>query len=333
LCSCVSFIDFGHVEPDCRQTGSPVIFSFYYQRFYGSFHVSICNLCDILSKIIEKDLMNSINCKGKLLSLDEPVVMGIINATPDSFYEGHLKMPINELLNLAGKMIADGAAILDIGGLSTRPGSQPVSIQEETDRVLPVIESILVAYPDIILSIDTYNGTVAKAAVLQGAAIINDISGGKLDVDMIDTAAVLGVPYICMHMLGTPATMQQEAVYENVAKEVLDFFINKIDACNRAGIKDIIIDPGFGFAKTIEHNFQLLKQLAVLKITGKPILAGLSRKSSIYKTLGITAAEALNGTTVLNTMALMNGASILRVHDVKEAVEAVKLFKAYKKAP
>ena len=277
--------------------------------------------------------MNSINCKGKLLSLDEPVVMGIINATPDSFYEGHLNISTNHLLTLAGKMITDGASILDIGGLSTRPGSQSVSIQEETDRAVPVIERIHAVYPEIILSIDTYNSNVAKAAVSAGAAIINDISGGNLDMDMIPTAAFLDVPYVCMHMKGTPATMQQEAGYKNVVKEVLDFFIAKVDVCKKAGIKDVIIDPGFGFAKNIEHNFQLLKELTLLKITGKPILAGLSRKSTIYKTLGITAAEALNGTTVLNTIALMNGASILRVHDVNQAVEAIKLFNAYKKTP
>jgi dihydropteroate synthase len=289
-------------------------------------------LCDIFSKIIEKDLMNSINCKGKLLSLDEPVVMGIINATSDSFYEGHLKLNSNELIALAGQMIADGASILDIGGLSTRSGSVPVSVQEETGRVLPVIECIRAAFPEIILSVDTYHNEVAKAAVNAGAGIINDISAGNLDKDMIDTAATLGVPYICMHMQGTPATMQNAPVYGNIVTEVLDFFIAKLETCKKAGIKNIIIDPGFGFGKTIEHNFQLLKDLEVFKITGKPILAGLSRKSTIYKTLGTTAAGALNGTTVLNTMALMNGASILRVHDVKEAMDAVKLYNAYKKS-
>ncbi|MBL0201434.1 MAG: dihydropteroate synthase [Chitinophagaceae bacterium] len=277
--------------------------------------------------------MNSINCKGKLLSLEEPVVMGIINATPDSFYEGHLNMNIDEITALAGKMIQDGAAILDIGGLSTRPGSNPVSAAEETDRVLPVIEAIHKIYPEIILSIDTYNSQVAGAAVKAGASIINDISGGNLDKDMLGTVAGLQVPYICMHMQGTPSTMQQAPVYSHVVREVLDFFIAKIDDCSKAGIKDVIIDPGFGFGKTIDHNFQLLKALAVLSITNKPILAGLSRKSTIYKTLDVTAADALNGTTVLNTMALLNGASILRVHDVKEASEAVKLFSRYKKAP
>lgn len=277
--------------------------------------------------------MNSINCKGKLLNLDEPVVMGIINATPDSFYEGHLKLNMKEVTALAGKMIQEGAAILDVGGLSTKPGSNPVSVQQETDRVLPVIETIHKIYPEIIISIDTYNSQVAVSAVNAGASIINDISGGNLDNDMLSTVAALQLPYICMHMQGTPATMQQAPVYGNVVEEVLDFFITRVDACNKAGIKDVIIDPGFGFGKTIQHNFQLLKELAVLSITNKPILAGLSRKSTIYKTLGITAAGALNGTTVLNTMALLNGASILRVHDVKEAKEAIQLFNAYKKAP
>lgn len=277
--------------------------------------------------------MNSINCKGKLLSLTEPVVMGIINATPDSFYEGHLILNTGDMISLAGKMIDAGAAILDIGGLSTKPGSRAISVQEETDRVLPVIESIHAAYPDMILSVDTYNSAVARSAVLAGAAIVNDISAGNLDADMINTVAGLQVPYICMHMQGIPATMQQQPAYNNLPLEVLDFFIQKIDVCTRAGIKDIIIDPGFGFGKTIEHNFELLKSLSIFSITQKPVLAGLSRKSTIYNTLGVSASEALNGTTVLNTMALMNGASMLRVHDVQEAKEAVLLFNAYKKAP
>lgn len=277
--------------------------------------------------------MKSINCKGKLLSLCEPVVMGIINATPDSFYEGHLKLNAEEILSLAGKMITEGAAILDIGGHSTRPGSEPVSTQEETDRVLPVIENIHSAYPEIILSIDTFNSVVAKAAIAAGASLVNDISGGNMDADMLTTAAALRVPYICMHMQGKPATMQKNPVYTDVVKEVLDFFIHKLTECRQAGIIDVIIDPGFGFGKTIEHNFQLLKGLAAFSISDTPILVGLSRKGTIYKTLGITATEALNGTTVLNTMALLNGASILRVHDVKEAKEAISLFNAYKKAP
>lgn len=277
--------------------------------------------------------MYSINCKGKLVNLDEPVVMGIINATPDSFYKGHLKLNNEEILQLAGKMIKDGAPILDIGGQSTKPGSQPISIQEETDRVLPLIETIHKTYPDTILSIDTYNSEVARAAVQAGASMVNDISGGDMDTEMISTVAALKVPYVCMHMKGTPATMQKEPVYTNVVKEVLDFFIRKLEECNNAGITDVLLDPGFGFGKTIEHNFQLLKGLSIFSITKRPILVGLSRKSTIYKTLGTTVTEALNGTTVLHTMALLNGACILRVHDVQEAKEAITLFTAYKKAP
>lgn len=277
--------------------------------------------------------MKAINCKGKLLSIDEPVVMGIINATPDSFYEGHLPLHIDEILSLAGKMLSDGAAILDIGGMSTKPGSEPVSPQQEIDRLLPVITSIHKTFANVIISVDTYRSQVAKAAVDAGAAIINDISGGTMDSEMMDTAAALKVPYICMHIKGTPANMQKNPVYENVVTEVLDYFIEKTETCKTAGITDVIIDPGFGFGKTIEHNFQLLKNLTAFSITGKPVLAGLSRKSTIYKTLGGGPQDALNGTTVLNSMALMNGANILRVHDVKEAREAVLLYNAYKKAP
>lgn len=259
--------------------------------------------------------------------------MGIINATPDSFYEGHLKYGKEDILQLAGKMISDGATILDIGGQSTRPGSQPISIEEELERVIPIIASIHEKYPDTIISIDTYNSEVATEAVAVGASIVNDISAGSLDKAMIQTVAGLKVPYICMHMQGTPANMQKDPKYTDVVKEVLDHFISKLDECNKAGINDVIIDPGFGFGKTIEHNFQLLKKLYVFSITNRPVLVGLSRKSTIYKTLGITVSEALNGTTVLNTMALLNGASILRVHDVKEAKEAITLYNAYKKAP
>lgn len=276
--------------------------------------------------------MYSINCRGRLLNMDEPLVMGIINATPDSFYEGHLHAGIEGIVSLAGNMIEAGAAILDIGGLSTRPGSKPVSIDEETGRVVPVIRSILEKYPHAVISVDTYNSAVAIAAVEAGACIVNDIGAGNLDRNMLSTIARLQVPYICMHMKGTPETMQQHPVYDDVVKEVLDFFIAKTDECTRMGIKDIIIDPGFGFGKSINHNFQLLKKMELFSMLNRPLLAGLSRKSSIYKTLGTSAAEALNGTTVLNTIALLHGASILRVHDVKEAKEAVTLYSAYKKA-
>lgn len=276
--------------------------------------------------------MYTLNCKGKLLTIDKPLVMGIINATPDSFYEGHLQNGIDGILSLAEKMINDGADILDIGGQSTRPGSERIHADEELKRVVPAIEAIHKKFPGSVISVDTYQSEVAAAAVAAGASIVNDISGGTMDEKMITTVASLQIPYICMHIKGTPENMQQHANYDDVTKEVLDFFIAKTNECKKAGINDVIIDPGFGFAKTITHNFQLLKNLSLLKIPGKPILAGLSRKSTIYKTLGITADTALNGTTVINTMALMNGANILRVHDVKEAKEAVALFEAYSKA-
>jgi dihydropteroate synthase len=274
--------------------------------------------------------MFTLNCNGKLFVINQPVIMGIINATPDSFYKGHIN---DDILVLARQMIADGAAIIDIGGQSTRPGSERIAADQEMKRVLPVIEEIHKNFPDIIISIDTYSSTVAAAAVKAGATIVNDISAGNMDAAMIDTVAALQVPYVCMHMQGTPNTMQEQPHYDDVTKEVLDFFIAKTAQCKKAGIKDIIIDPGFGFGKTITHNFSLLKKMEVLKILNTPILAGLSRKSSIYKTLNTTAENALNGTTVLNTLALHNGAHILRVHDVKEAAEAITLFTAYKKAP
>jgi len=251
--------------------------------------------------------------------------MGIINITPDSFYAGSRQQTLDDILVQAKKMLAEGAAILDVGGQSTRPGSEQVGAEEELRRVLPAISAIHRQFPKTIISIDTYHATVAKAAVEAGAGMVNDVSGGLLDAQMLQTVAALKVPYICMHMQGTPTTMHLKPAYEDVTKEVLDFFIERIDTCRRAGIADVIIDPGFGFGKTIEHNFILLKNLSVFKILGKPILLGISRKSSIYKTLDVTAAEALNGTTVLNTIGLTNGANILRVHDVKEAVEAIKL--------
>jgi len=276
--------------------------------------------------------MFTLNCKGKLLTIEQPIVMGIINATPDSFYKGDLNDGLEKIVEQAGKMIREGATIIDIGGQSTRPGSNRISASEEIQRVIPVIDSILAAYPQTILSIDTYHSQVALAAINAGASLVNDISAGSLDPEMINCVSSLNVPYICMHMKGTPENMQNNPTYEDLVKEVLDFFIDKIDQCNRAGIKDLVIDPGFGFGKTIHQNFILLKQLSVFKILDKPILAGLSRKSMIYKTLGIDVSEALNGSTVLNTIALQQGASILRVHDVKEAKEAISIFTAFDKA-
>ncbi len=276
--------------------------------------------------------MFTLNCKGRLLLIDDPIVMGIINVTPDSFYEDSRKTNIADILEKAGQMINEGASILDIGGQSSRPGSEPISADEERRRVNGAIEAIHRNFPEVIISVDTYRSVVALDAIAAGASIVNDISAGKLDTEIINHVARMQVPYVCMHMKGTPATMQQEAVYEDITREVLDFFINTINLCTAAGINDIIIDPGFGFAKTSSDNFLLLKQMEVLKITGKPILAGLSRKSTIYKTLGVDPSDALNGTTVMNTLALTRGASILRVHDVKEAVEAIKLFTSYRDA-
>ncbi len=274
--------------------------------------------------------MYTLNCKGRLITIDQPIVMGIINVTPDSFYAGSRQPTDENLLSRIRKMLDDGATIIDIGGQSTRPGSDYLSAVEEADRVLPFIHSICAAIPGAMISIDTFHAAVARQAVAAGACMVNDISAGNMDNDMIATVAALHVPYIMMHMKGTPQTMQQNATYENVSLEVLDFLIAKKEACRLAGIKDIIVDPGFGFGKTIQHNFRLLHQLNVFRMLDVPILAGLSRKSSVYKTLGTTAEDALNGTTVLNTIALMNGANILRVHDVKEAVECIKLVAAYK---
>lgn len=258
------------------------------------------------------------------------MLMGIINSTPDSFYSGGMYKGVDELLQMAEEMISEGADILDIGGQSTRPGSTRISEKEELDRVMPVIELLSEKFSDTILSIDTYYSTVARRAVEAGVSMVNDISAGEMDKEMIPVVASLRVPYICMHMKGTPDVMQDLAQYDDVVQEVLDFFIQKVEQCRAAGINDVIIDPGFGFGKTIAHNFRLLKELSVFRILNRPILAGLSRKSSIYKTLKSTAADALNGTTVLNTLALVNGASILRVHDIKEAREAVELMEAYK---
>ncbi len=273
--------------------------------------------------------MFTLNCKDRLLVVDKPLVMGIINATPDSFYSGSRFNSSQEVLQQAEKMVSEGVDIIDVGGQSTRPGSNELSAEEELERVIGIIQSIHFNFPDTIISIDTFYSNVAREAVLAGAAIVNDVSAGSRDANMLPVVGSLTVPYVCMHMKGTPATMQQYARYENIAREVLDYFVQKIALCRKVGIKDIIIDPGFGFAKTSEQNLLLLKQLSVLKLLDAPILCGLSRKSTVYRTLDVSVDEALNGTTVLNTIALLNGAHILRVHDVKEAKEAIKLVEAY----
>ncbi len=271
--------------------------------------------------------MYTLNCKGRLLVVDKPLVMGIINTSPDSFYEGSRFTGIDGILKQAELMLKQGAAILDIGGQSTRPGSERISADEELQRVIGAVESLHFNFPQAIISVDTYWSKVARETVAAGASIINDISSGSVDTNMLSTVAALQTPYIIMHMPGTVENMHQKPAYENMMREILDFFIKKVDACRQAGIQDIIVDPGFGFGKTMAQNFELLQQLSLFNILQRPLLLGVSRKSTIYQTLGISAAEALNGTTVLNTVGLLNGASILRVHDVKEAAEAVILIK------
>jgi dihydropteroate synthase len=274
--------------------------------------------------------MLSINCKGRLITFDIPLVMGIINTTPDSFYKGSRKENVETVIQTAERMLVEGATILDVGGQSTRPGSTRVPVDEELKRTIPAIEAIAHAFPNAFISADTFYAKVAEEAVAAGASMVNDVSAGSVDDTLLETVGRLGVPYVLMHMQGDPQTMQQNPVYNNVVLEVFDYLNFKIKSLTEAGVKDIIIDPGFGFGKTAKHNLQILQQLDYFKKLGLPLLMGLSRKATIYKTLGITADEALNGTSVLNTISLLKGADILRVHDVKEAVEAVKLVQAFK---
>jgi len=270
----------------------------------------------------------TLNCKGRLLNIEQPLVMGILNVTPDSFYDGGRYTAVDTALIQAATMLEEGAAILDIGGMSSRPGAAILSSEMELHRVLPVVEAIAKRFPDAILSVDTIYSKTAKACVEAGAAIVNDISGGRLDGDLFQTVADLGVPYVLMHMKGLPGNMQGQAVYEDVVAEVLDFFIGGIGRLRALGVKDILLDPGFGFGKTAAHNFRLLNNLHVFQITGCPLLAGISRKSMIWKTLKITPEAALNGTTALHVVALQQGARILRVHDVRPAVETIRLWQA-----
>lgn len=270
--------------------------------------------------------MFTLNCKGTLLVLNKPVIMGVINVNDNSFYAGSRHLSEEQVLQTAAQMLEEGAAILDIGGQSTNPKSVAISAGEEWERIIPAVEKIKSAFPQSILSVDTYYAEVAKAAVDAGCSIVNDISTGDMDEQMLPTVASLNVPFIAMHTKGTPQTMQSLAVYEDITREVLDYFIKKIDECNKAGIKDVIIDPGFGFAKTREQNFELLKNISAFQMLGKPLLTGVSRKSMIYKTLRITPEEALNGSTVLHTYALQKRVNIIRTHDVKACRETIELL-------
>lgn len=272
----------------------------------------------------------TINCKGRLLDLSEPLVMGILNVTPDSFFDGGRYTGRDEALRRVEQMLREGAAIIDLGGMSSRPGARIISEEEELERVLPVVEAVAARFPEAILSVDTIRARVAREAVEAGAHIVNDISAGRFDEDLFATVAKLQVPYVLMHMRGTPRDMQQNPEYEDVVREVLDFLIEKLGALRAAGVKDVIVDPGFGFGKTVQHNYQLLKNLHAFRITGCPVLAGISRKSMICKVLGVSPAEALNGTTALHMVALQQGASILRAHDVAEARQVIRLWQEFK---
>ena len=268
----------------------------------------------------------TINIRGRLLSLSNPKIMGVLNITPDSFYNGSRFDSEERILKQAEKMIRDGATFIDVGGYSSRPGADEVPITEEIRRTSMAVQSIVKNFPEAIISIDTFRAEVARIAVQEGASMINDISGGTLDNGMFDMVANLEVPYVLMHMRGTPKTMSTLSDYDNLLKEVTDFFHSKINHLQNLRVKDIIIDPGLGFAKNIAQNFKLLHSLEYLKILNRPLLVGISRKSMIWKTLSTTPDEALNGTTCLNTVALLRGANILRVHDVREASEVCKLI-------
>ncbi len=267
----------------------------------------------------------TINCRGTLIDLSSPKVMGILNVTPNSFYDGGKYAEEKSMLSQVEKMLIEGATFIDIGAYSSKPSAEFVTEQEETKRLLPIIKSVLQHFPETLISVDTFRANVAKAAIETGACIINDIAAGGLDENMMKTVAELQVPYIMMHMKGNPQTMQSLAQYDNVTKEVLFYFAEKVAQARSLGINDLIIDPGFGFAKTLEQNFEILDNLELFQTLALPILVGISRKSMIYKTLNTTAEFALNGTSVLNTISLQKGSNILRVHDVKEAVECVNL--------
>jgi dihydropteroate synthase len=273
-------------------------------------------------------IKKTLNLNGNLVSLETPVVMGILNVTPDSFYSQSRKTDHVGLLKSAELMLKEGALILDVGGYSSRPGADHIHQQEELSRVIIAVETLLKEFPSANISIDTFRNEVAKKAIEAGACMVNDISGGALDHKMFDTIVELKVPYIMMHMKGNPQNMIHNSHYEHLLKEVLLYFSNKVNELRKRGVADIIIDPGFGFSKTAAQSYEILQNLDYFKGLGLPLLAGLSRKSMIYKSLGVTANDALNGTTALNMIALMNGANLLRVHDVKEAQETIKLYKS-----
>jgi dihydropteroate synthase len=270
----------------------------------------------------------TINCNGKLIDLTTPKVMGILNLTPDSFYDGGKYGDIDAAISQVEMMLSDGATFIDVGAYSSRPGATDISVEEEERRLIPVVRQLVTTFPEIVISVDTFRASVAKKAIEAGAAIVNDISAGMLDDDMMAVVGALQVPYIMMHMRGTPQTMKQLTTYDNFLKEVMYYFSERVAVAISHKINDLVIDPGFGFAKTTAQSFELLNNLDLLKAFEVPVLAGVSRKSMVYKTLDVAADGALNGTTVLNTVAISKGARILRVHDVKEAMEVISLSNA-----
>ena len=277
-------------------------------------------------------MKKSLRCRGKFLDLSTPAIMAILNVTPDSFYDGGKINDKNSILTVAEAMLKEGADILDIGGQSTRPGASRISEIEEWDRIAPALIQIHKNFPDTIISVDTFYSEVAKKAIDEGASIVNDISAGEFDAKMFPFICASQTPYVMLHMQGSPENMQKNPQYDNVVLEVLNFFIKKVSHLRKMGLHDIIIDPGFGFGKNINHNYSLLKNLNHFQILNCPIMAGISSKSMVTKTLNVLPEDSLNGTTVLNSLALINGASILRVHDVKEAAEIKKIFLEYKKS-
>ncbi len=273
--------------------------------------------------------MYSVNCRGKLIDLSQPRVMGILNVTPDSFYSESRVAQTDELLRRAEKMIDEGAAFLDVGGYSSRPGAAHIDEDTERRRVIPAVEALHARFPEVAISVDTFRSHIAREAVEAGACMVNDISGGNMDSHMFETVAALKVPYVLMHMKGTPQTMQLNPEYDDVIMELNRFFARRIARLHALGVDDILVDPGFGFGKTLDDNYKILKHLALFKAHDKPILIGISRKSMLYKYLGATPADMLNATTAVHMLALQNGASVLRVHDVKPATEAIALYLKY----
>ncbi len=275
--------------------------------------------------------MKSINCNGTLIDLSSPKVMGILNITPDSFYDGGKYNNPSTIVNHVEKMLSEGATFIDVGAYSSRPGAKHISEEEELKRISPIIKLLITEFPNLLISVDTFRSKIAKHCIQNGACMVNDISAGSLDSEMFSTIAKLQVPYIMMHMQGAPQNMQAKPTYEDVVKDVLYYFSKKINELHSLGLNDIITDVGFGFGKTVEQNYQLLKHLDLFKNLEVPTLVGLSRKSMLFKPLDISQNEALNATTAANTIALLNGANIVRVHDVKEAIETIKIVELLNK--